>query len=342
MEKMQAVFWINRGSPERAFELRQAPVPQPQDNQICIKTEAFGLNYADIMTYKGYYHDAPERPAILGYDVCGHIVARGKNAVHFPIGARVTALCRFGGYAEYVVTDERAAVAVTEDTDVCSVLSLATQGTTAWYCAEEATAIYPGERVLVTAAAGGVGSFIVQLAKERGARVYGIVSTEERAEWVRSLGAEAALNRKKGDVFKQYKALAGTKSIDVMFDSAGGSYIRKGLGQLAPGGRMIAYGAAQASSSRNFIKLLRFALSFGIIHPASLMLQSQAFQGVNLLRLADHKPDIVQKCMKEIGGRYYSGRLKVGAGKIFHIEQLTDAFHALETGTVTGKIAVVW
>lgn len=342
MEEMLAAAWVRKANADKAFEIRSFPVPYPGDHEICIKIEAFGVNYADIMAYKGYYRDAPARPTILGYDVCGYVTAVGKKVTLHRTGDRVTALTRFGGYAEYAVTDERAAVSINKEMDVCTALSLATQGTTAWYCVEEATRIYEGERVIITAAAGGVGSLIVQLVNRRNAKIYGIVSTEEKGERIRELGAVGVLNRSKGDVFKQYRALAGEKAIDVMFDSAGGSYIRKGLRNLAPGGRMIAYGAAQGSNANNLLKLIPFALSFGFYHPAPLLMQSQSLTGVNMLRLADYKPDIIQKCMGNIVHEFQAGQIKVFPGKIFPAEELVQALHALEKGNIPGKIAVAW
>lgn len=341
-EKMRAAVLVRTGDPSKAFEIRELPIPVPADNFVCIRVEAFGLNYADAMARKGQYRDAPPMPSVIGYDVVGRIAAVGKDVTEHKVGDRITALTRFGGYAEYAVTDARAAVKIDDDMDAVTALALATQGATAWYCAEEACTLYEGERIIVTAAAGGVGSLLVQLAKRRNTKVYGIVSTEAKEKIVRDLGADGTLNRSKGDIFAQYQAQEGQKAIDVMFDSAGGSYIKKGIKNLAPGGRMVAYGASQGSNATNIFKLIPFALSFGFYHPAPFLMQCQSLIGVNMLRLADHKPQVLKRCIEEPVRLYREGVLRPLEGKTFSIDELAQAHEAIEQGKVPGKIGVKW
>ena len=341
-KKMRAAVLVRTGSVKNAFEMRELPIPELPDNFVLIAVEAFGLNYADVMARKGQYRDAPPMPSVLGYDVCGRVAAVGKNVTLHRPGDRVTALTRFGGYAEFAVTDERAAVKITDATDAVAALSLATQGATAWYCAEEACTLYEGERVLVTAAAGGVGSLLVQLAVRRHTKVYGIVSTEEKEHIVRGLGADGTLNRSRGDVFAQYRAAEGDKAIDVMFDSAGGSYVKHGIKNLAPGGRRVCYGGSQGSDANNIFKLIPFALSFGFYHPVPFLMQSKSLIGVNMLRLADHKPAVLKRCIEEPVRLFNEGVLKPLEGATFPVDRLAEAHEALEKGKVPGKIAVKW
>jgi len=339
---MPAVVQVRKGAIDRAFEQRELPLPALRDNFILIQVEAFGLNYADGMAIKGQYREAPPLPAVLGYDVCGRVVAVGKTVTLHKPGDRVTAMTRFGGYAGYAATDERAAAKITEEMDVCSALSMATQAATAWYCAEEACRIYENDRVLITAAAGGVGSLLLQLCLRRKARVYGIVSSREKEQVVMKMGAYAALNRSAGDIFSQYRALEGDRAIDIMFDSAGGSYIRKGIRQLAPGGRLIGFGAAQSSNSGNIFSMLSFALSFGLFHPAPFLIDSHAFCGVNMLRLADHKPEVVRHCLQHAMALFHEGALKPLPGKVYPVAELVAAHKALASGIIPGKIAIHW
>lgn len=339
---MPAAVLVRHGNIDRAFAIRELPVPEPGAGQVLIEVEAFGLNYADGMAIRGRYRDAPPLPSVLGYDVCGRIAALGQGVTGFAPGDRVTAMTRFGGYAGYAVTDQRAVVPIAEDTPVTAALSMATQAATAWYCAREACNIYEGERVVITAAAGGVGSLLVQLAKAAGARVYGIVSSEVKGTLVRSLGADGVLNRSAGDVFAQYRSLEGARAIDVMFDSAGGSYLRKGIRNLAPGGRMVGFGGAQADSARTIFGMIAFGLSFGFYHPAPFLLQSRSLTGVNMLRLADHKPALVQRCLQQSALLFGAGLLKAGEGAIFPVTELAAAHHALRAGSISGKIAVRW
>ncbi len=339
---MPAVVLVRNGAIDKAFAVKELPVPAPKDHEVLIEAEAFGLNYADGLAIKGRYRDTPPLPAVLGYDVCGRIVAIGKQVTQHRVGDRVTALTRFGGYARYAVTDERAVVRIKEDTGLCAALSLATQAATAWYCAEEACSLYEGERVVITAAAGGVGSLLLQLVKRHKVRAYGIVSTTEKEAIIKGLGADGVLNRSRGDIFSQYQAYEGKKAIDVMFDSAGGSYLRKGIKNLAPGGRMVGYGGSQGNEANNIFAMISFALSFGFYHPAPFLLQSQSLIGVNMLRLADHKPAVVQRCMEQSVQLFNEGELKPLEGRVFPVDQLTEAHKALQQGRIPGKIAIKW
>ncbi len=339
---MKALVLVKTGAIEKAFELREVAVPEPRENEVLIKVEAFGLNYADGMAIKGQYQDAPPLPSILGYDVCGRIVAIGSKVTNLSSGMRVTAMTRFGGYAEFAVTDARAVVEIDEDTSVTDALSLATQAATAFYCTRLATTIFKEDRVIVTAAAGGVGSLIVQIAKQQGAKVYGIVSTEAKGEIARSVGVDVILNRSKGDVFQQYQSMEGKKAIDIMFDSAGGSYIRKAIGNLAPGGRVVGFGAAQSTHATNIFKMLKFAVSFGLFHPAPFLMKSHSFTGVNMLQLADYKPEVVAQCLHAGVDMYRSGLLKPLPGKVFGVDEVVLAHRHVESGTISGKIAITW
>lgn len=341
-KKMRAAVLTKHTSDINAFEIRELPIPHLPDNFVLIQVECFGLNFADVMARKGQYRDAPPLPSVLGYDVVGRIVGMGKDVHSHQLGDRVTALTRFGGYAEYAVTDARAAVKIEENADAVASISLATQGATAWYCAEEVCSLYENERVVITAAAGGVGSLLVQLAKRRNTKVYGIVSTEAKEELIKSLGADESLNRSKGDIFEQYQAKEGNKAIDVMFDSAGGSYVKKAMKNLAPGGRLVCYGGSQGANANNIFKLIPFALSFGFYHPVPFLMQSQGMIGVNMLRLADYKPEVLKRCIEGPVKLYNEGKLKPLEGKLFSIDELAQAHEAIEHGKIPGKIAVKW
>lgn len=339
---MKAAVLVRKGNPRQAFEIQERPLPELHDQYVMIETEAFGLNYADVMARNGQYRDAPPMPSVIGYDVCGRVRAVGAAVEHLSVGDRVTALTRFGGYAQFAVTDARAAVKIPDDTDACTALALATQGATAWYCAEEVCRIYPHERVIITAAAGGVGSLLLQLAKRRHARVYGIVSTTRKEEIIMQLGAHGTLNRSRGDIFEQYRHAEGPRAIDIMFDSAGGSYTKNAMKNLAPGGRYVGYGGSQGSGVRNIFQLLRFGLSFGFYHPAPFLMRSQGLIGVNMLRMADHKPDVLKICLEKPLELFMAGELKPLQGETFGIGQLAEAHEALEQGKIPGKIAVKW
>jgi NADPH2:quinone reductase len=177
---MKAAVLTTKGDALKAFQLKDVPQPKPKGLQVLIKVEAFGLNFADVMARNGLYKDAPSMPSILGYDVVGEVIESSSDEYTYLIGKRVVAMTRFGGYAEYAVTDARACAVISAGMQAGSAAALATQYCTAYRAAYEAVNLFEGDNILIHAAAGGVGTALTQLAKLKGCTVYGTSSSEKK------------------------------------------------------------------------------------------------------------------------------------------------------------------
>ncbi len=340
---MRAMYLVRTGDAAQAFEEREAPVPDAGAGQVRVAVEAFGLNYADVSARHGTYQDAPPLPSVLGYEVVGRIDALGAGVDGFAVGQRVTALTRFGGYATHAVTDARAAVSIPEDMDAGVAAALPTQGCTAYYMAEEMVRLHAGDHVLVHAAAGGVGTLLVQLCKRRGCVVYGTAGSDEKLGLLRELGVDHPINYRSADFTDAVRRLRGDAGLDVIFDSIGGATTRRGMALLGPGGRMVCFGAADHSAgSLQVLRSLRFLASFGILHPVQLLLRSRGLIGVNMLRIADGRPLIIQRCLRALVDLALAGELRAVVGGRFAVAQLGDAHALLESRRSTGKIVVTW
>src|SRR5215470_12691928 len=340
---MQAMFLIRTGDAAQAFERREVPTPEPGPGQVRIAVEGFGLNYADVSARHGLYRDAPPMPSVLGYEVVGRIDALGAGIDGFTVGQRVTALTRFGGYATHALTDARAAVPIPDDLDVGVAAALPTQGCTAYYMAEEMVRLQPGDHVLVHAAAGGVGTLLVQLCKRRGCVVYGTAGAEDKLGLLRELGVDHPINYRTADFAAEVRRLRGADGLDVIFDSIGGATTRAGMRLLGAGGRMVCFGAADHTpGALQPLRSLRFLVSFGLPHPVLLMMRSRAFIGVNMLRIADARPLVLQRCLRAVVELALSGELRAIVGGRFPAEQLAAAHALLESRRSTGKIVVTW
>jgi NADPH:quinone reductase-like Zn-dependent oxidoreductase len=340
---MRAMYLVRTGDAAQAFEMREAAMPEPGAGQLRVAVEAFGLNYADVSARHGMYQDAPPMPSVLGYEVVGRIDALGPGVDRFHVGQRVTALTRFGGYATHAVTDARAAAAIPDDMDVGVAAALPTQGCTAYYMAEEMVRLHPGDHVLVHAAAGGVGTLLVQLCKRRGCVVYGTAGSADKLALLRELGVDHPINYRADDFADAVRARRGDTGLDVIFDSIGGTTMRRGMALLGPGGRMVCFGAADHTPGRlQVLRSLRFLLSFGLPHPVLLMLRSKAVIGVNMLRIADGRPAVLQRCLEAVVDLALRGELRAVVGARFPVEQLAAAHALLEGRTSTGKIVVSW
>lgn len=340
---MRAMYLVRTGDAAQAFELRDAATPEPAAGQLRVAVEAFGLNYADVSARHGLYQDAPPMPSILGYEVVGRVDALGAGVNHFQVGQRVTALTRFGGYATHALTDARAAVPVPDDMDVGVAVALPTQGCTAYYMAEEMVRLHAGDHVLVHAAAGGVGTLLVQLCKRRGCVVYGTAGSQDKLGVLRDLGVDHPINYRDADFAAEVRRIRGDVGLDVIFDSIGGATTRKGMALLGAGGRMVCFGAADHTPGPlQPLRSLRFLASFGFPHPVLLMLRSRALIGVNMLRIADSRPEVLQRCLQAVVDLSLKGELRAVIGGRFTADQLGAAHALLESRRSTGKIVVTW
>jgi NADPH:quinone reductase-like Zn-dependent oxidoreductase len=338
---MKAIFLIRTGDADKAFELRETKTPRPQDGQVMIKVEGFGLNFADIVAREGMYREAPPRPCILGYDVVGNVVECGNNVTKLKVNDRVVALTRFGGYAEYAVTDARAAVKIPETLNVASASSLATQFCTAYYCAAMLANIREGEKIIIHSAAGGVGNALLQFSNYKRCEVIATTSSASKIDLLKQHGAAYVINTSEEDFYEAVKRITKNDGVDVIFDAMGGSYVWKGIKLLAPGGRIVCYGASQMTGT-NLFSRIKTALQFGFYHPAQFMMPSKSLMGVNMLHIADKRPRVIEHCLEEVVNLFQKKIFVPLEGKIFNATEIAAAHRYLQEKKATGKVALTW
>lgn len=340
---MKAAVLIKYGSPEEAFDIREINKPLPKKGEIQIKVEAFGLNFADVIARKGLYKPAPKPPGIIGYDAIGYVSALGEDVTHVKEGDKVVGLTRFGAYAEYVCTNAQAVTIVPEEADTGKMLALATQGCTAYYCARELVNLFPGDHVLIHAAAGGVGSLIVQLAAQSQCKIFGTASSPEKLTYMQRLGVHYPINYREVDFSTYIRDVLGEhKRLDVIFDSVGGKTFKEGWNLLGAGGRILTYGAARVSSQNNLVSRLWELWQFGFYHPIQLLGHNKAILGINILQLSDFKPNIILRVLQNTMKLGYEGQLVPHIGGIFPVEKLSEAHSLLENRKTMGKIMIKW
>lgn len=338
---MKAWTLTAHGDPHSVFRLLDHPDPAPSAQQVAIRSEGFGLNYADVMATKGLYRDAPPLPSILGYEVVGRVERLGDGVPAHLLGKRVVAMCRFGGYGQVVITDHRACAEVPDEMPVGECAALATQGSTAWYAAHLLCPLRPGQRVLVHSAAGGVGQFLVQLALKAGCEVYGTANGAQKMDFLNALGVHHPLDRAQGPYADQVKAKLGRDRLDVSFNAVGGSSFRSDLQLLAPGGRMVLYGGAERGAMGT-LGTLRFVWSMGLVIPILLMMKSQSLMGLNMLRISDHLPADLAQCLHQVTAACLNGDVKAHVHQLYPADELPRALTALAGGRTMGKVALHW
>lgn len=239
---MRALQFHAPGPPD-VLRVEAVPVPQPGRGELLVRVGAAGLNFADTERRRGSYDAPSSYPYRLGSEAAGVVVAVGEGGDVALLGQRVVGLGK-GCCAEYALVDEAAAALLPDEVDDVTAAALPVQGLTALHMLGMGPPLGPEHAVLVHSAAGGVGSLLVQLARARGADVLAAVSTEEKAELARSLGARVALLYKAGDFSVDVRRLRDGRGVDIVYDAVGRATFAQSLASLAPFGRLILYGSA--------------------------------------------------------------------------------------------------
>lgn len=341
---MQGAFLIKKGSSNKAFQWQETPKPIIKENEVLVKVTAFGLNYADVMARLGLYPEMPPVPCILGYDVCGEVVEIGSKVTKVKVGDHIVALTRFGGYAEYAVTDERVCITVEKSIPAYQKLAMATQLSTAYCATIESINLRERDTILVHAAAGGVGLGIIQIALSKKCNIIAVAGSDEKLNFLKSLGVKYLINYKNQDIYEQIRNIGLHKKIDYIFDSVAGSRnINLGYKSLNSGGKYVIFGVAKLSGHKTIFglipELLRFATT--LFSPAKFLMPSKSMIGINMLSIADNKPEVVERCMNGVYEYFQQGIFSHIQGKDCPKEQLAEAHQLLEDGKTIGKLAIV-
>ncbi|MEX0967689.1 MAG: zinc-binding dehydrogenase [Bacteroidia bacterium] len=339
---MKAIVLTKNGSPQEAFEMRELPIPEPKGGEVLVKSEAFGLNFADVLSRQGLYRDAPELPATIGYEAVGRIEKTGSGTSRLKPGQRVVAFTLFGGYGQYLCTGEEGVAAIPEDMDAGVAVALAAQYCTAWYAAYEMMNLYPGDKVLIHAAAGGVGTALVQLCKRKGCIIFGTASQPQKLTFLKEQGVDYPVNYKEKDFEEEIKHILNGDKLDVVFDSVGGKTFRKSRALLGAGGRIVGYGASSRSGGSDFFGKLKLVFGYGFLHPAMMLMKSQSIIGVYMLPVAERKPAVLQRCLQGVVDLAAKGEISPHVGGRFKATQIAEAHQMLESRNSMGKIVVEW
>jgi NADPH:quinone reductase-like Zn-dependent oxidoreductase len=276
---MRAVVIPKPGPPD-VLTVDERPDPPVSAGEVRIAVRAAGINFADTMARAGTYPDAPPTPSVVGYEVAGEVESVGEG-VEAKVGDRVLAGTRFGGYAELAVTDAANAIPLPEGWSFEEGAALPVNYATAYAGLVRYGSLAEGERALIHAAAGGVGIAATQIAKLRGAEVFGTASAAKH-DAIRAQGADEVHGH---DVSKLGK-------VDVVLDAIGGASHKRSYKLLRPGGRLIAFGASSVVSGekRNLLKAapqaLRMVRGFNLME---MMSSSRSVIGLNMLRLWDDR-----------------------------------------------------
>ena len=333
-------IWIPKfGGPE-VMQVREAPDPQPGKGELRIRARAAGVNFADLMARMGLYPDAPKLPFVVGYEVAGTIDALGEGVTGFTVGQRVIGMPKFGGYTDTLVVAADQTAPMPDAMSFEEGASLPVVYVTAHHAMLFTGTLREGSTVLIHSAAGGVGMAAIQLARAKKCRILGTASAAKH-DFLRAEGVQHPLDSR-GDVPAQVRAAVGEKRVDLILDPVGGRSFKDGYALLAPGGRLVMFGASAIASGekRNIFRALSTVLAMPTFKPIALMNDNRSVTGVNMGHMFE-RADLVRPQLEALLAMYQAGTIKPHVDKSFPFAEAAAAHQYLHSRKAKGKIVLV-
>jgi NADPH2:quinone reductase len=297
------------------MKLVELPDPTPAEGEVLLDVTAIGINYADTHQTENSYLSPQKLPMIPGLEVTGTYE-----------GKRYLAGASSGGYAEKATALKALLAPIPDSVTDEQALCMLVQGTTAWHILKTMGHLSPGETVVVHAAAGGVGTLAIQLAKMWGAKVIAVTSSDEKAALAKSLGADEVVDAKSQTLAKDLRAANGGKGVDIVLEMVGGTTFDESLLALGDFGRLITYGMASRTAPTP-------------LQPGALMHGSKTVAGFWLANCFA-KPEMMGAVIAELFALVAQGELKPVIGGTYPLNEAAGAHRAILARETTGKIVL--
>ncbi|HYB27818.1 MAG TPA: medium chain dehydrogenase/reductase family protein [Solirubrobacteraceae bacterium] len=342
---MRAVVITKRGGPE-VLQVQERPDPPVGPGEVRIAVKAAGINFADTLARTGLYRDSPPVPCVIGYEVAGEVESVGDGVESVKPGDRVLAGTRFNGQAELVTVREDMVYELPDHLSFEEGAAFPVNYATAQAGLVLMGGLKAGERVLIHAAAGGVGISATQIAKRIGAEVYGTASASKH-DAIREQGVDHAIDYRNQDFAEEVRRLTRGEGIDVAFDALGPSSFRKDYQLLRPGGRLIMYGASEVQTGER--RSVPVALRTLAKSPFSsmpwwkglgVMNENKGVFGLNLLSWWDAEGSLDRVIAPLLSG-LQEGKLKPVVAAVFSFDQAPDAHRFIAERRNVGKVILV-
>ena len=338
---MRALVITQHGPPE-VLQVLDRPDPDVGPGQVRIAVKAAGLNFSDLLARVGMYPDAPKPPAVIGYEVAGDIESVGDGVDSLKPGDRVIAGTRFGGQAELAVTDAGNVFPLPDGWSYEKGASVPVVYVTAYAGMIRFGNVFEGERVLIHAAAGGVGIAATQIGKHLGAELYGTASAAKH-DAVRGFGIEHPIDYHSQDFVKEIRRITSEKRpLDLVMDAVGGNSFRKSWSLLRAGGRLVAFGASEAGGGerREITKALKMLATSPVFPVLMMMRDSKSVIGLNMLTLQDAKG--LTDYLQPLTDLMEQGVIDPVVAEAFPVEQAADAHRYLSERKNIGKVVLTF
>ncbi|HWB70164.1 MAG TPA: medium chain dehydrogenase/reductase family protein [Solirubrobacterales bacterium] len=341
---MKAVVLTGTGGPE-VLQVQERPDPPVGPGEVRIAVKAAGINFADTLARIGLYPDAPKTPCVLGYEVAGEIESLGEGVTDRKVGDRVVAGTRFGGQAELVTVPAGQALALPERLSFEQGAAFPVNYGTAYAALVLMGGMREGDRVLIHAAAGGVGISATQIARNAGAEIFGTASASKH-EAIRAQGVGHAIDYRSQDFEGEVMRITGGEGVDLIMDAQGPTSFRKDYRLLRPGGRLVMYGISEVSDEggrdlpatlKSLVKMPLATLPWW--KSLALMNENKGVFGLNMLKWWDREGS-VDRLTAPLMADLEAGRLEPVVAEAFPFERAGDAHMFIAERRNIGKVVL--
>jgi NADPH2:quinone reductase len=322
---MKAIRIHSLGGPE-VLQLDDVPEPQAKEGEAVVRVEAAGVNFIDVYHRTGLYK-GPALPFTPGQEAGGTVTAVGPGVTDVAVGDRVAYTGIHGAYAELAAVPAARLVKLPAGVTTRQGAAAMLQGMTAHYLATSTYPLKEGDACLIHATAGGVGQLLCQIAKIRGARVFGTVSTEEKARIAREAGADEVILYSQQDFAPEIKRLTGGHGVQVVYDGVGQATFEQSLDSLARRGMMVSYGQSSGTIPPIEVSLLNTKGSLFLTRPS--------------LTHYIATPEELQRRAEDVLGWIAEGKLRLEIGLELPLGEAGKAHRALEGRETTGKVLLI-
>jgi len=336
---MKAYVLKKTGGPG-VLKISEIDQPVVGPGEVRIKVNSIGLNYAEIQSRKGLYGWAPRRPYIPGMEACGTIVDLADDVTGLQTGQSVIVVSQYGCYAEQLVVPAAQILPAFNNFNHSENAAFAVQYMTAWVALMEVCRLRASDRVLIHAAAGGVGTAAVQIAHALGCEIFGTVGNDSKLDLPRSLGADHTINYRKTDFSAQVSEITSGQGVDVVLEVVGGEVFRKSLALLNPFGRLVVIGFA--SLNLNKLNPLSWWKTWKDIPRVKIADMATASQVVGASHLGYLLKDTerMKRIWQELSEFVLTHGIKPVVGHEFKFEEMAAAHALMESRRSSGKIVV--
>ncbi len=343
---MRAVVLTRHGPPD-VLQVEERPDPPVGPGEVRVAVKAAGINFADTLARIGLYPDAPKVPSVVGYEVAGEIESVGGGVELHRVGDRVIAATRFNGQAELVTVPAENAFPLPKKLSFEEGAAFPINYATAYAALVIMGGLKQGERVLIHAAAGGVGISATQVAKGIGAEIFGTASGSKH-DAIREQGVEHAIDYRTLDFEDEVRKITGGEGVDVIMDALGPTSFRKDYRLLRQGGRLIMYGLSEVQSGsgkRDIPAALRSLARMPLAtmpwwKSLGVMNENKGVFGLNMLHWWDREGNF-DRVIEPLLEALDQGDLKPVVAEAFPFDRAPDAHRMIEERRNVGKVVLV-